>query len=169
MDLLSQEKTPPWALIQVCPTTSSVSREGKSDLRWIRRNLDEGLESLAIQAVQVGCLKGKNVYDFLVDHHAFDGALSQFLGAQTTGSGGLAAEVSCSGKTKQMWQDALRYMRRTPGIAGHLTNVGASGVINDILHNVLECPDKESLHTILPDEVGRKTVKKQMGMLHSTS
>ena len=168
MDLLSQEKTPPWALIQDYPTTSGVLREGKSDLRWIRRNLDEGLESLAIQAVQVGCLKGKNVYDLLVEHHTFDGALSRFLGAQTTGSGGLA-EVSCSGETKQMWQDALRYMRRIPGIAGHLTNVGASGVINDVIRRVLECPDKESLDTILPNEVGRKTVKKQMGMLHSTS
>lgn len=67
------------------------------------------------------------------------------------------------------WQDALRHMRRIPGIAGHLTNVGASGVINDVIRRVLECPEKDSLDTILPYVVGRKTVKKQMGMLHSTS
>nr|XP_024361784.1 uncharacterized protein LOC112275554 isoform X2 [Physcomitrium patens] len=133
---------PPWTLIP-SSTTAGPTSQGGSDLHWVRRKLEQGLESLAIRAVQVGCLKNKNVFDALTDRHTVDGALYEFLSDRTLGTGSSA--LSSSGELKHLWQHALVYMRRALGVDSHPIQGGEITCINEVLHAVLENSVADSL------------------------
>lgn len=163
MDLYAQvgaaiegKYTPPWTL-------SGVINQGGSDLQWIRRQLEQGLESLAIQAVQAGCLKSKSVFDVLIDRHTVDGALSEFLLSQATGTG--TPEVSGNSNTKQLWHHALLYMQRASGVAGQPVHNRAIARIDEVLLAVLENADTGPLDIVLSDGIGRKNIKSKSHFL----
>lgn len=128
---------PPWTL----------SNQGTRDLQWVRRKLEQGLESLAIQAIQAGCLKSKNIFDVLIDRHTVDGALFEFLQSQATITG-------ANGDTKQLWQHALLYMKK---VAGHQPINGTR--IDEVLLAVLDNTENEPVVIDLSDRTGRKTVR----------
>lgn len=146
---------PPWTLSPSCPA-SGVMNQGGSDLQWIRRKLEQGLESLAIQAVQAGCLKSKNVFDVLVDRHTIDGALSEFLHSQAIGTG-----VAGNSGTKQLWHHALLYMQRAAGVASQSIHSRAIAPIDEVLLAVLENADRGPVDIILSDGSGRRNIKRK--------
>lgn len=144
---------PPWTL----------SNQGGTDLQWIRRKLEQGLESLAIQAVQTGCLKSKNVFDVLIDRHTIDGALSEFLQSQATGTG--APGVLGNNDTKQLWHHTLLYMQRASGVAGQPIHSRAIARIDEVLLAVLENEDTGPLDIVSSDGIGRKNIKSKYHFL----
>lgn len=79
-----------------------------SCLGRIREHLEQALESLAVEAVELGCLRSQNVLEWLQDHHSIDHSLSQFLQLQE--AGGKLSDVSRVGSIKQMWHEALKQM-----------------------------------------------------------
>ena len=151
--------TPPWILC----LTSDVINQGGSDLQWIRRKLEQGLESLAIQAVQAGCLKSKNVFDVLIDRHTIDGALSEFLQFQAAGT--RTPGVSGISETKQLWHHALLYMQRASGVAGQPIHSRAIACIDEVLLEVLENVDTGPLDIVSSDGIGKKNIRSKCNLL----
>ncbi|CAK9204356.1 unnamed protein product [Sphagnum troendelagicum] len=99
----------PWMLgtgSQVLNDNCDSTRD--SCLGRIREHLEQALESLAVEAVELGCLRSQNVLEWLQDHHSIDHSLSQFLQLQE--AGGKLSDVSRVGSTKQMWHEALKQM-----------------------------------------------------------
>lgn len=117
-------------------------------MQWARRKVEQGLESLVIQAIQAGCLKSKNVFDVLIDRHTVDGALSEFVQSQGTGN------------TKQLWEHALLYMKK---VAGHQPISGTR--IDEVLLAVLDNTDKEPFVIDQSVRIGRKIVRSKWHQL----
>ncbi|KAH8941852.1 hypothetical protein BDL97_14G066900 [Sphagnum fallax] len=99
----------PW-MLGTGSQTLNDNCDGTRDscLGRIREHLEQALESLAVEAVELGCLRSQNVLEWLQDHHSIDHSLSQFLQLQE--AGGKLSDVSRVGSTKQMWHEALKQM-----------------------------------------------------------
>ncbi|CAK9204371.1 unnamed protein product [Sphagnum jensenii] len=98
-----------------------------SCLGRIREHLEQALESLAVEAVELGCLRSQNVLEWLQDHHSIDHSLSQFLQLQE--AGGKLSDVSRVGSTKQMWHEALKQMSDASSAGDTSTSILFAGQV----------------------------------------
>lgn len=143
--------TPPWTLCEDSLLSGDITGEtSHHDLGRIRKELEQALESLAIEAIEVGCLNAKNVFDVLVDQHAIDGVLTKYLQARQPASKGLFDDFVNSG-TKQMWREALRRLSDSSA-ASQFSNIKATGSFEGVSNEATRIASRD---TVQPLKVGR--------------